>query len=504
MPLPYPGSDLVLSVPASARPILLLFLAGSVSGFALVTASDDFKENGAARSFGQETGRHHRPRGSSRNGLGRDEWGAPTSEVEEPQDHEYVWSRVLSDPGEFTCAILLFVAASLAASAGTGGGGMFVPLLLIFSEIRPELTVPLSQSMILCSSFVNLVCFVSQRHPMTLLRAKVDYDCVVLLEPMLCFGVTLGVAVHRVAPQWLCTMLLCVTLGSALWKTSQKGLKQRREEQATEAARSNSTSNLLPETRKSFTIADCLAWCRTYSAEVINLITINRRQLVGIASVWATMLVASFQRLPFGSMEYFVYLACLACFLTVCTVYIGRNLVRTPPDEEPDELKGNASFDEDVQLIRWVADRSFLSYLRYPSVAFAAGLLGGSLGLGGGIVVSPVLLEVGMHSEAVQATTAAFVFLSSSLATIQYVMLGQVMWDYALFYCGLAVAATALGQYLCEVYVRRHKRYSAITLSIAGVLLLSLAALCFIGVRDMYVAVQDPEVEMRLVEGQDS
>merc|ERR1719444_452809 len=106
-----------------------------------------------------------------------------------------------------------------------------------------------------------------------------------------------------------------------------------------------------------------------------------------------------------------------------------------------------------------------------PAVALGAGFLGGLLGLGGGVIVGPVLLELGMHSEAVQATTAAFVFLSSSLATVQFALLSQHIWHYALWYGLIVGFATILGQYVCTEVVQKRKRYSAITLSIAGVLL---------------------------------
>merc|ERR1719277_289393 len=124
--------------------------------------------------------------------------------------------------------------------------------------------------------------------------------------------------------------------------------------------------------------------------------------------------------------------------------------------------------------------------LKYPMAAFGAGFLGGLLGLGGGIIMSPVLVEVGMHSEAVQATTALFVFLSSSLATIQFARLKLHVWHYVLWYGSVCVLATILGQHLCDIYVRKNKRYSLITLAISGVLLASLSALLFIGVGQVF------------------
>jgi len=132
--------------------------------------------------------------------------------------------------------------------------------------------------------------------------------------------------------------------------------------------------------------------------------------------------------------------------------------------------------------------------LHFPMVAFGAGFLGGLLGIGGGMIMSPVLVEVGMHSEAVQATTAVFVFLSSSLATIQFARLKQHVWHYVVWYGSVTIVATMVGQHLCDIYVRKHKRYSLITLAICGVLLASLSALLFIGIgqviEDLYMGRQ--------------
>merc|ERR1719163_2555985 len=41
-----------------------------------------------------------------------------------------VWLRFFTEPGEFFCTVLIFLSSVLAAAAGVGGGGMFVPLLL--------------------------------------------------------------------------------------------------------------------------------------------------------------------------------------------------------------------------------------------------------------------------------------------------------------------------------------------------------------------------------------
>jgi len=423
----------------------------------------------------------------------------PPPQVGAAWDHAFTW---VTDPLELLCTLLIFCSATLAASAGTGGGGMFVPLLLLFSSLKAELVVPLSQSMILFSSFVNLLTFAGQRHPALPDRSKIDYDCVVLLEPMLCFGVTLGVVGHQFSPKWLQLLLLCAILGSALWRTAKKGFKQRQEE----AEKVFEPSPKRQVSAGILALPGMASRISGHANEFWHLVQSNKSQVVGIASVWFVMLACSFHRIPLDTWRFGVYVVALAVVLVVCTVTVAHFVVAAkhirmktevhsatspsgvascsvhpagPLELELDDTKSNTA-----KPIVWVADSNTSSCLHFPMVAFGAGLLGGSLGLGGGIIISPVLLEVGMHSEAVQATTATFVFLSSSLATVQYVVFQQVAWDFALWYGTFAVAATLLGQRICEAYVQRHKRYSMITLSIAGVLLFSLAALLSLAVRE--------------------
>lgn len=400
------------------------------------------------------------------------------------------WIETFTNPWEFLCVLLIFCSATLAAAAGTGGGGVFVPLLIMLSDVKAEAAVPLSQCMVLCGSLVNLSTFVSQRHPDMPARPKIDYDCVVLFEPMLCLGVTLGVMVHQTIPKWFLLLLLGGTLGLALWRSLSKGLRQYWAEEkqqaaalgaAAAAASPVSDAEASPvETQTS--ISDASGGGATASAR--QFLQQHTRQMAGILAVWLTMLLASLHGMFVCTARFVTFLAALAVLLVAGTAVIERYVVQMDGEDEEGVSPSTGS---PTKAISWKSPvgASTIGKARFPFVAFGAGLLGGMLGLGGGIIVGPVLLEVGMHSEAVQATTAVFVFLSSSLATVQFALLSQHIWHYALWYSAVVGAATLLGQRLCETIVRRHKRYSVITLSIAAVLAASLAALSVVGARQM-------------------
>mmetsp|Transcript_761 Transcript_761/g.1832 ORF Transcript_761/g.1832 Transcript_761/m.1832 type:complete len:548 (+) Transcript_761:48-1691(+) len=384
----------------------------------------------------------------------------------------YAWERVLTNPSELLCTLLIFIAAALAAAAGTGGGGIFVPLLVTLAGLKASSAVPISQCMIFSSSIVNLTAFLAQRHPAQPERTKIDYDCVALFEPMLCLGVTLGVLVHQTAPQWLLLVLLVVTLSIALWRTGDKGLRQLRAEakQSSRPFRFPSRRELLQGIQRDDS--------SSYFEEVSHNLYLNMVPMLAAMGVWLLMLLASFQQMGTCTVGFAVFLLFLVAMLALCTMAYSRYLLRDHVEPEV----ATTGTEDAAWTLRSSSSREVYQMIL---VAFGAGFLGGLLGLGGGVVVSPVLLEVGMHSEAVQATTAVFVFLSSSLATTQFAILGHHIWHYALWYSGVAVLGTLLGLLVSEAFVRVNRRYSMITLAIAGVLLASLVALTMVGIREV-------------------
>jgi len=133
-------------------------------------------------------------------------------------------------------------------------------------------------------------------------------------------------------------------------------------------------------------------------------------------------------------------------------------------------------------LLEWTPKTMWL----YPIYAAVAGFLGGFLGIGGGIIMGPLLLELGMVPEANQATTAMFVFLSSTLATMQFVLAGAAMPQYVAWFTAWVTVSTFVGQTGIDYLLRKYKRSSIIVLSIAGIIAGSLFMMTIVGGIDIY------------------
>lgn len=206
----------------------------------------------------------------------------------------------------------------------------------------------------------------------------------------------------------------------------------------------------------------------------MGILRTNYKAVLMVVVVWVAVFCIFMlwgRSLQVCSYNYLIFLSVSIGGFAMLTWLIGRFVV-TLDRQDPLEAKHSVDWRK--------------AAYKFPLVGMVAGFLGGLLGLGGGVIMSPVLLELGMHSEAVQATTATFVFISSSVATLQFILMQMYQWEEVLWYCTLTFTATAIGQWVFGAWIRKTKRYSLITLSIAGILFLSLIALSIIGCLQTY------------------
>ena len=92
----------------------------------------------------------------------------------------------------------------------------------------------------------------------------------------------------------------------------------------------------------------------------------------------------------------------------------------------------------------------------WPSLFFISGLLASLLGIGGGMVIGPLLLEIGLNPVVSNATTAACMTLfTASAATLQYLVTNQDSFDYFLWYLMITFFAGLVGRKIIQGYLQR-------------------------------------------------
>ncbi|KDD76306.1 hypothetical protein H632_c275p1 [Helicosporidium sp. ATCC 50920] len=121
-------------------------------------------------------------------------------------------------------------------------------------------------------------------------------------------------------------------------------------------------------------------------------------------------------------------------------------------------------------------------------VTLFGGVLGSMLGLGGGVVVVPLLLELGVHAQAAGLTSTVMVFFVSSATMAVYAAKGIIPGRAAGILASASLLGAAAGVLVVTEAIRRSGRVSLIAITLMCVLLVGTALTIAFPLRE---AIQD-------------
>lgn len=104
---------------------------------------------------------------------------------------------------------------------------------------------------------------------------------------------------------------------------------------------------------------------------------------------------------------------------------------------------------------------------------FYSGILAGSLGLGGGLVINPVLLSEGFRPEKASAVSALIVLFTAMTTSTQFLIAGAFDFGYAFYIMITSIAGSYLGNIFLKKLVKKYNKPSLFIWILAGLLLTS-------------------------------
>merc|ERR1711871_589410 len=174
-----------------------------------------------------------------------------------------------------------------------------------------------------------------------------------------------------------------------------------------------------------------------------------------------------------GGPSYWFITIIIGAWLASVMYYVRERMVLPVARE-----KRYLGYEYAVGDVRWNARNTIL----YPVVCILAGLAAGMFGIGGGIVKGPMMLELGVYPLVASASVAVMIFFTSIAATTSFMAFGTLRWDYGWFLFCLGLICTAVGQLGVGYLVKKYKRVSLVSLSIASVVALSTLLMALHGV----------------------
>ncbi|KAE9003809.1 hypothetical protein PR003_g17085 [Phytophthora rubi] len=133
--------------------------------------------------------------------------------------------------------------------------------------------------------------------------------------------------------------------------------------------------------------------------------------------------------------------------------------------------------------IHWIKRR----ILVFPTLCTMAGVAAGLLGIGGGMVKGPIMLEMGILPPVQSATANFMILFTSSSTTLQFAINGQFpgerQYDYIAWFALIGCIGGFCGQKVVAYLVKKYKRESIMVYLLAVTIGLSALAMGFIGLK---------------------
>ncbi|XP_017432769.2 sulfite exporter TauE/SafE family protein 3 isoform X6 [Vigna angularis] len=326
--------------------------------------------------------------------------------------YKHTWPRMKFGWKIMVGSIIGFLGSAFGTVGGVGGGGIFVPMLTLIVGFDAKSATAISKCMITGGAAATVFYNLKQRHP-TLDMPVIDYDLALLFQPMLMLGISIGVAFNVIFPDWLVTALLIVVFIGLSVNAFLKGVQTwKKETILKKEARQNvrlidtaGTSNAdhpqteshinTNQTRKKVSVIENVCW----------------KELGILVSVWIFILALQIGKnyTTNCSAPYWV-LNLLQVPVTVGTSFYEAVLLQ----------KGKrviASMGEEQRRLHvW-------KLMVYCTCGLIAGIIGGLLGLGGGFILGPLFIGLGIPPQVSSATSTFAMTFSASMSVVEYYLL---------------------------------------------------------------------------------
>ncbi|XP_009627765.1 sulfite exporter TauE/SafE family protein 3-like [Nicotiana tomentosiformis] len=394
-------------------------------------------------------------------------------------DMKFGWQIVLG-------TLIGFLGAAFGSVGGVGGGGIFVPMLSLVVGFDPKSSTAISKCMIMGAAVSTVYYNLKLRHP-TIDMPIIDYDLAVLIQPMLMLGISIGVAFNVVFADWMVTVLLIVLFLGTSTKAFLRGVETWKKEtiikKEAEAAKTSGTGEeaeykLLPSGPANGTEKDAKV---SSEREVPVMENVCWKEFGLLCFVWIAFLALQIGKI----------------YTATCSVwYWAVNLLQIPVSV------GVSSFEAISLYKGWRKIQSkgedgtnfrVMQLIVYCFFGILAGLVGGLLGLGGGFIMGPLFLELGVPPQVSSATATFAMMFSSSMSVVEYYLLKRFPVPYALYFVAVATVAAFVGQHVVRRLIVVLGRASLIIFILAFTIFVSAISLGGVGISNMIGKIQRHE-----------
>lgn len=392
----------------------------------------------------------------------------------------------------FGAVIPAFFICALAVAGGIGGGALYMPIY-IFLTGNAHIAVPLSKITTNGVAWSGFLFNVVSRHPKG--GPMIDYDVALIMEPLTLLGTVAGVLLNVRMTTAEVLLTLVVVLSITAWTTFDKGFEQKAkeesqmEQQAAQANAKGPTDRLSKEAyveliQKDHEACETSEECDVTSGEdAEDYLEHEQRQypwqkmlfLAALLGVHAATLVSigGPKGLLCGGLYPVLVMGVNVLVQCMATLVWRRLLLQKQAKRSALGLPASS-----YHLSR-------RSTIVYPLLSLFAGVCAGALGIAGGLVKGPMMVNWGLLPQSATATAIFMIMFTSSSTIIQFMLLGRLELVSSIVFWLTGFIGGLLGSKVFAEAMKRSGRQSFLTLFLGILILLSAVSMSGVSVLEM-------------------
>ncbi|KAG8656393.1 sulfite exporter TauE/SafE family protein 3 isoform X2 [Manihot esculenta] len=397
--------------------------------------------------------------------------------------YTHVWPEMKFGWQIVVGSIIGFFGAAFGSVGGVGGGGIFVPMLTLIIGFDAKSSTAISKCMITGAAASTVYYNLKLRHP-TLDLPIIDYDLALLFQPMLVLGISIGVVFNVIFADWMITVLLIILFFATSTKAFFKGVETWKKETIIkkEAARRLAAYEVEYKSLPGGPRNGAGPESKDYGREEVSVLENVRWKELGILfAVWLIILMLEITKNNTTTCSV-AYWACNLLQIPVAVGVSSCQAVSLYRGQRKIASNGEAGTNWKVHQL-----------VLYCCCGVLAGMVGGLLGLGGGFILGPLFLELGVPPQVSSATATFAMTFSASMSVIEYYLLKRFPVPYALYFVAVTTVAALVGQHVVRKLISVFGRASIIIFILSFTIFVSAISLGGVGIGNLLVRIGNQE-----------
>lgn len=369
----------------------------------------------------------------------------------------------MNNPLELFGYVFISLISALSTVAGFGGGGLFLPIFILLFDIKIKYAIPLSVISVFASCVCRNIYYLNKKYSKNEFKNRflINHTPGIIIITFSAITSFIGVLLHELIPKFISLILIIIILSISFYKITRKAfnlkkqyfIQKKMDEDLQRNIQRGLAIRVIPKVnqKKGDTFCDSF---------VFNLFMLF---IVGAMS----FLVYTIKSKEKCSSSFYVTLIMqigIILFFGGCySVYLLDNFSK--------KRKNNYNFVPGDIL--WNSKKVRILAL----ASCASGLCSTYLGIGPGIILSPVLFSIGMTPKTLVVSAPLFMMYDTAIAIIQFIIVHRIKYQYAAFALTASSIGTLIGIIINKYIIDKFKKQYLIVFLLALLIMCSAVSL---------------------------